>query len=143
MNNYYRRITVSLPQGLKKRLKRTTRQIKIELKSVNLKYHLINLSIMFMAILFILQVFLIILTYAWYYSAKEEFNRAETDFAYWENVVDQHPNFTDGFYNAALSAAKLGETGKAITYIQKALILDPEFQAAEELEEKIIKGAKK
>lgn len=56
---------------------------------------------------------------------------------YWEDVVRKHPNFPDGFYNAAVYAAKVRETEKALIYLDKAIRLDPTFTKAMELKKRL------
>ena len=44
---------------------------------------------------------------------------------YWENIVSQNPSYTDGYLELAKVSVELGDKNEAITYITKALILNP------------------
>ena len=48
-------------------------------------------------------------------------------------------NSPDAFYNAALDSAKLGDKIKAAELLENALKLDPSFDKAKLLEEKLLK----
>ncbi len=127
----YRRITESLPQGLKK-------TVEPGLKKENLKYHLTHFSIMFMAILLIFLIYYVVSSYLQFIEVKDRHDSAERDLAYWEVISKQHPNFPDGYYNAALYAAMLGQKEKSVDLLERAIALDPEFEEAKELSQQIV-----
>lgn len=136
-NSYYRRITETLPQGFKKFIKTLEKQVRPGLRKENLRYHLTHFSIMFMIILFIFLVYYAILSYIQLVATQEDHGRAISSLSYWEEIVEKHPNFPDGYYNAALYAAMLGEREKATELLERALVLDPTFNDAKKLEEEI------
>ena len=51
----------------------------------------------------------------------------------WENAISKHPTYPQTYYNAALHAARLGDNQKALEYINKALILNENYEPAREL----------
>ncbi|RJQ28096.1 hypothetical protein C4577_00075 [Candidatus Parcubacteria bacterium] len=59
-------------------------------------------------------------------------------FEYWQNVVDKHSNYVDAYYQVSYFALKLGQKGKALEYVDRALVLDPGFGEAEELRKVIL-----
>jgi tetratricopeptide (TPR) repeat protein len=52
----------------------------------------------------------------------------------WEKIVQEKPNYRDGWLQLAILHYKLYENEKARQYLQKALELDPNFEPAKELE---------
>jgi len=52
----------------------------------------------------------------------------------WERIVDQKPNYRDGWLQLAYLNYKIYEDEKAKVYLTKALELDPNFTPARELE---------
>jgi tetratricopeptide (TPR) repeat protein len=118
--DYYRKITESLPQGS------------------DLVPHFLGYLTLFMALMAVLLTTYISLLALNLLEVKEQKTKATDNLAYWESVVRTHPNFTDGYYNAGFYSYILGDKGKAIGYVTKALKLDPNFEEAKELE-KIIR----
>ncbi len=45
--------------------------------------------------------------------------------SYWENLVSQNPSYRDAYLQLAKVEVELGNKNEAITYITKALTLDP------------------
>lgn len=52
-----------------------------------------------------------------------------------EKVVQQYPNYRDGFFKLALLEYRLENKEKAKLYVEKALKIDPNFEKGRELEE--------
>lgn len=46
--------------------------------------------------------------------------------AYWKDVVKSKPDYRDGYIAAASLAYQLGKTAEAKTYLNQALVLDPD-----------------
>jgi Tfp pilus assembly protein PilF len=63
--------------------------------------------------------------------------RSEAD--NWQKIIDQYPEYRDGYLQLAILHLKLGEKEKASQALEKAAELAPNYQAAKELEE-IIKN---
>ena len=53
----------------------------------------------------------------------------------WEKIVEEKPNYRDGYLQLAILHYKLYENEKAKEYLQKTLDLDPNYEPARELEE--------
>lgn len=60
-------------------------------------------------------------------------------YEYWRETAAQYPQSPDILYNAAVSAYKLGFEGEAKSYITKALIVDPLFIEAKQLQKVVEK----
>lgn len=58
---------------------------------------------------------------------------------YWKQITAAHPNFPDGFLQAARYAEFLGENEEALSLVEKAMMIDPNSQEAIDLKERIIK----
>lgn len=56
------------------------------------------------------------------------------DLATWERVVQKHPTYPQGYYEAALHAARLHDTEKANEYVKKALLLNSNYEPAKQLQ---------
>ena len=52
----------------------------------------------------------------------------------WEKILAEKPNYRDGYLQLALLYYKLYEDEKAAEYLQEALIIDPNYEAAKQLE---------
>lgn len=126
--SYYRKITELLPLRL---------LIWKYLNQPDLRRSYLEFLIFFTLTLSIFLSLFVALTYLNYFEVKKEHDMALGNFRYWEQVIETHPNFTDGYYNAALYAGRLGQKEKAIELINKALVLDPMFSEAEKLKEEI------
>ena len=81
--------------------------------------------------------YLVFLFYLKFLESETEYRRVVKEFQYWESVISKHPNFPDGYYNAAIIAAQLGEKEKAVGYLDRALEFDPDFTEARELEKQL------
>jgi len=67
-----------------------------------------------------------------YYSDPEDIRRL---IAAWEKIIEEKPNYRDGYLQLAILHYKLYENEKAKEYLQKTLDLDPNYEPARELEE--------
>lgn len=56
-------------------------------------------------------------------------------YAYWQTVIQDHPDYRDGFYMAALLSYQLGNTTDARTYLDKVKNIDPNYPEVTKLEE--------
>ncbi|MGB9706686.1 MAG: tetratricopeptide repeat protein [Microgenomates group bacterium] len=52
----------------------------------------------------------------------------------WEKIVEEKPNYRDGYLQLAYLHYKIFESKKAKEYLEKALNLDPNYEPARELE---------
>lgn len=57
----------------------------------------------------------------------------------WQNIVKKYKDFKDGYLQIALLEYRLGNYDKARFYCDKALLLDPEYSDAIELNRKLRK----
>lgn len=65
--------------------------------------------------------------------------KEEQQLAYWEQTVQQQPNYPRAYYEVAVHAARLHDFVKAAENIQKSLLLDPNFKQAEVFAQEINK----
>ena len=126
-NIYYRKITESLPQPL----------FNGKVIKENLKFFSIHYVLLFLAVCFILSLFLAIISYTALVEARELRTETQDNFSYWEEVAKKNPNSPDAFFEAGSFALKLGDKKTAIKYLDKALELDPGFEKAKELSQRI------
>ncbi|MBP7832231.1 MAG: tetratricopeptide repeat protein [Candidatus Levybacteria bacterium] len=56
----------------------------------------------------------------------------------WENAIERHPTYPQAYYNAALYAARLGDSQKAVTYVEKALSLNENYEPAKQLKKLLV-----
>lgn len=76
---------------------------------------------------------LLLKTYQAYSGEKSEIDSRFQKLVYWEDVITKHPQFPAAYYEAAVYAAQLKQTEKALNFVQKALQIDPNFFEAEVL----------
>lgn len=90
------------------------------------------------AIILIVLIALQLLSVYGHYKEKErlqgERTRLRQEVLYWQDIVGKYKDYRDGYYNIALLSYRLGEDKKAWDNLQKALILDPNFEPARTLE---------
>lgn len=137
IKDYYRKITVSLPQNFSKSFKKFNKVVDLALSRNNLRQHGFNFLLLFLILLFIFSLISAILLYYSYGELSKKYGETVNSLDYWEKVVMDYPAFPDGYYNAAIFAGILGEKQKALGYLDKALKLDPDFEDAKELERAI------
>ena len=138
MNDYYRKITVSLPQSFSKGFKRFNKVLDLALSRDNLRHHGFNFLLLFLVLLFIFSLISAMLLYYSYGELRKNHRETVNSLDYWEKVVMNYPAFPDGYYNAAIFAGMLGEKQKALNYLDKALKLDPDFEDAKELASQLV-----
>lgn len=74
-----------------------------------------------------------------YNSSKSERTELEKQTKYWENVVVQRPDYRDAYLQLAILEYRLGDKEEAKVYLEKVLILDPNFGEARNLEKELNK----
>ncbi len=72
-----------------------------------------------------------------YKALQEEQASIKSELLYWENALVTVPNSPDIYFQAGVAAFQLGDKELAAQYITKAIDLDPNFEAAIQLQEKI------
>ncbi len=73
------------------------------------------------------------LTYQAYKHVQEERLYEVSQLQRWEEALAKHDTYPQAYYNAAVHAARLGDSQKALTYLQKALVLNGNYEPAKEL----------
>jgi len=53
---------------------------------------------------------------------------------FWEKIIQEKPNYRDGYLQLAALNYKIWQNEKAKEYLKQALIIDPNFEAAKEME---------
>lgn len=117
-SNYYRKITEGLPRIFESRVFKE------------------SLSSYVIVVLLVFAVFLGLVSYLLavkYKVVQEKREQAILELSKWERVVVLRPNYPDAYFQAAYTAFELKDKEKALMYLQKALLLDPEFKQAEML----------
>lgn len=66
-----------------------------------------------------------------YYSDPEDIEKLITA---WEKIIEEKPNYRDGYLQLAYLHYKVYENNKAKDYLKKAIELDPNYKLARELE---------
>lgn len=69
---------------------------------------------------------------------KEERVNQAKEIAYWEDIVKKYSNYRDGYFKLALLTYQLGKKDEAKGYLQKALVIDPNFAEGRALEESMV-----
>ena len=62
---------------------------------------------------------------------------ASKEISYWKNISSQYEDYRDVYFRIAALEYKMGNTQQSTEYMQKALLLDPNFEAGKVLGEKI------
>lgn len=76
-----------------------------------------------------------------YYTTQEDLKQEREKIANkivtWQSVIEKYPNFKDAYLQLGVLEYKMGDFEKARGYVKKALVLDPEYSDAIELNKKI------
>lgn len=73
-----------------------------------------------------------------YQETKMERAKQVTQLETWEKAIKKHPTYPQAYYNAALYAARLGDSQKALIYIEKALSLNENYEPAKQLKKLLV-----
>lgn len=68
---------------------------------------------------------------------QAEKQKIEADIARWEKIVEDRPNYRDGYFELAVLTYRLDRIYETRFYLRKVFLLDPNYQPARELEEKL------
>lgn len=69
--------------------------------------------------------------------AAQQRNQTERDIQKWQKIIAAYPNYRDGYFQLALREYEVGDMALAQKYNQQALVIDPNFMQARELEKKV------
>lgn len=134
-SSYSRKFPELFPKAFRKHLVSTRKWFKKSGRSIGYKvtiFILINLILFSFVLTF---VFVELLDQ--YKTVQEEQASIRSELLYWENALATVPNSPDIYFQAGVAAFQLGDKVRANTYINKALELDPQFESARELQERI------
>lgn len=96
--------------------------------SLNTKYQILNTKYVLGATLSPLRIL---------EKIKNQPAQINQEISFWGKVVASKPDYRDGYLHLALLNYQIYETQKAKAYLQKAVALDPNFEATKELEDLI------
>lgn len=60
---------------------------------------------------------------------------SDNEYAYWLTIINDYPDYRDGFVYLAILAYQRGDIEASWKYIQKIRSLDPNFERLQELED--------
>lgn len=69
--------------------------------------------------------------------AKQQRLKLTKELAYWQDIVRQYSNYRDAYFKLAILQYQLGEEAQAKKSLEKVLALDPNFEKARVLGDKI------
>lgn len=72
-----------------------------------------------------------------YKDVKKMREDTQKKYSYWKEVLREHPNFPDAYYQAAWYADLLGDRQNAFIFLDKALLLNPDFKEAKTLHKQL------
>jgi tetratricopeptide (TPR) repeat protein len=101
--------------------------------------HLLFFSLFYVILVSVVLIYASFTIFSMYKYNTEQKRRAETQLSYWETIINEHPNYPDAYYKAAIYAYQLGQKEKALVYTISALQYDPDFTEAQELKKKLEK----
>lgn len=124
--NYLRIITDTFPHYLNRK------------KSVTiLKANGMQILAIWSVLLVVFFLFSTLETVQMYRTHLREKESAVHEYEYWRRVMQNHPNYPDGYYKFAVYAYMIGKKNEAIASLQSAIYIDPSFEAAKRLEKQI------
>lgn len=57
----------------------------------------------------------------------------------WEKEAAKYPTYPEVYYNAALYAEAVGDKQKALEYVSRSILLNPNFEASKKLQQKLMR----
>ena len=93
----------------------------------------IGIVTLFFVLCFIGAVFLLVMQIRLYEASLRQRAIVSSRLAQWERVIAQHPDYRDGYVQAGVLAYQLQDNHKALSYIEKALVLDPTYLPARKM----------
>lgn len=116
--------------------------IKIGLKKDQVNRNLLILSTLFLLSTLVVMLFSLFILQNML-STNYNSQKAKQDrFNFWIEKVEEYPNSPDVLYNASVSALEVNRDETALKLVNKAVILDPEFIEAINLQQEIISNAR-
>lgn len=131
MKKYYRRIAALLPKGTRK-----GKKVKL-FNKVYFVFYLKDFLFLVLAVQAFVLIIALFMLNQLYEQKKQKFDQREQKYIYWSKVSGEYPNAPDVLFNAAKSSYEFGETDKALSYIDKALKIDPLFIQGQKLQTEI------
>src|SRR5680860_80547 len=65
---------------------------------------------------------------------RQEKEKTENKIMVWQGIIEKYPSFKDAYLQLGALEYKIRNFEKASTYVKKALVLDPEYSDAIELD---------
>ncbi len=123
LKNYYRRITTLLPRDWFNR--EVSKSLLLLFSTLLLGSLLLMLGGVYMMQSLLSQA---------YQSQQSIHDR----YYFWVEKMEEYPTSPDVFYNAAIAARSAGREQSALEFLQEAILLDPQFSEAVDLQSEII-----
>lgn len=134
----YRFITEkTLLRKLKKHWIKLSNQSKLK-KSY--AYASIALTLFLVITLILLTGFLVfrfVENYQQYYVLQAERSQIYGKINFWNSIADKYPGYPDAYFNIAVLYYKVGDLGNSQKFLNKTLLLNPNYKDAKKLEEKL------
>lgn len=97
------------------------------------KERLAPFLLVYLVVLFFALLYTLAALYSAYDTVKRERIFTLEKLHFWEEVVERHPGYPDAWYQAAVEAVRVGNRERAKVYLERALLIDAQFQKAREL----------
>ncbi len=133
-----RKITARLPKKSDKVIVETKKKVLKTAGELYPSTHFPRFILSFLVAVAILLAVLVVVSYVSYQTAAESKQRVVDNYIYWSEVAENHPNSPDAYYNAGKYAYELNKLNEAVELLDHAIELDPGFEKAILLQEKII-----
>ena len=135
----YRKKTASLPQSNAERVKLF---IRSNITWNNLKGDFSKIALIFLGTSSVVLLILTFFFFDRYLKDRGEWLAARDELLYWEEVAKKQETSPDAYFEAGLYAAKLRDKTRALSYLKKAIVLDPGFEEAKKLARQLVANSK-
>lgn len=133
---YYRKITEGLPRTAPKDIINNLAKVsKLSILGRHITVYFIVVLVSCAAFLLVVASYLLFT----YEGARRDWLATRDNFLYWQEVAILQKNSPDAYYQAGFYAVKLGNKREGYIYLQKAVDLDPGFEAAKTLLQQLTK----
>lgn len=127
MTLHYRNINALFPKKLRKYIKKS-----------HLAFHLRNFFLIVFGLTALIQIQMLFGLGMEHKSLLKERDKRLREYDYWVSAANQFPNIPDILYNASVVSLNVGKEERALSFLDKTLRIDPLFEEAQKLRDKLV-----
>lgn len=127
-------------QKLKKKRIKLSNQSKLKKFYIYASIALTLLLIIFLVLLTGFLIFKLTNNYQKYYALQAQRSQIYSRINFWNSIADKYPGYPDAYFNIAVLYYKVGDLGNSQKFLNKTLLLNPNYKDAKKLGDKLKTG---